>query len=288
MKSKKEMICKILMAAFVFFILGAGLSVNAKAAPKLNKTKITLTAGSKKKLKVKNTAKKVKWSSKNKAVASVNQKGVVKAKKKGITTIIAKVGKKKLRCKVVVKKAAAQKATGSAKLKSAWNTYVKAAGEKSIHFLAADYDGNGTKEAFGITGTSDGYGGYTDVKIYFINSAGTVKCIRATTKRGVNLYGWLLQQKNEASGNNKYFISISGKKFIVWEISAHGSGSLSVILGVRNGESYEPYISENYMDFQQRTATECIGLTSDFSKGYHDYIEHIFTFVKSTGQFVLK
>ena len=50
--------------------------------------------------------------------------------------------------------------------------------------------------------------GYTDVKIYFINSAGTVKCIRATTKRGVNLYGWLLQQKNEASGNDKYFISI--------------------------------------------------------------------------------
>lgn len=289
MKRKKEIMWKIFMISFTFFVMGTGFSVNAKAAPKLNKTKITLTVGNKKKLKVKNTRKKVKWSSKNKTVASVNKKGVVKAKKKGKTTIIAKVGKKKLRCKVVVKQVSAQKPSETVSaLKTVWNNYVGIVGGKTAYFLEADYDGNGTKEAFAITGIADGEGGYTRVKIYFINAAGTVKCIRSVTKRGDSLYGWMMTQKQAASGNDKYFISISGKKFIVWELSAYGSGSLSIILGVRNGEAYEPYISESYMEFRQESSTECIGLTSDFSKGYHDYIKHRFTFVGSTGQFVLK
>lgn len=88
------------------FLIGAAVPANAKAMLKLSSKKITLKVGQKKKLKVKNVKKKkIKWSSKKKAVATVNKKGVVKAKKKGKTTIIAKVGKKKLKCKIVVKKA---------------------------------------------------------------------------------------------------------------------------------------------------------------------------------------
>ena len=46
--------------------------------------------------------KKVKWSSKNKNIATVSNKGVVKGVKVGTTTIVAKCGKKKYSCKVTV------------------------------------------------------------------------------------------------------------------------------------------------------------------------------------------
>ncbi len=87
------------------------LSLFAKTKVKLNKTKVTLTVGQTKKLKVKNKPKgaKVKWSSKNKKVAKVTKKGKVIAKKTGKTTIIAKVKKKKLKCKVIVKKKTTKK-----------------------------------------------------------------------------------------------------------------------------------------------------------------------------------
>lgn len=83
----------------------------AKKKMKLNKTKATLYVGKKLTLKVKNTKKKVKWSSSKKAVASVTKKGVVKAKKKGKTVITAKIGKKKLKCKITVKQKVVKKKT---------------------------------------------------------------------------------------------------------------------------------------------------------------------------------
>lgn len=81
-----------------------------KKAPKLNKSKVTLTITKKKtkptvQLKVKNTAgKKVKWTTSNKKVATVSKNGKVTAKKKGSAVITVKVkGSKTLRCKVTVK-----------------------------------------------------------------------------------------------------------------------------------------------------------------------------------------
>ena len=78
---------------------------------KLNKKKATLTEGSTITLKVKSANKKVKWSSKNKKIASVakvsgkkKDTATIKGMKKGKTTIIAKVGKKKLTCKVTIQK----------------------------------------------------------------------------------------------------------------------------------------------------------------------------------------
>ena len=80
-----------------------GQQTDAKAKVKLNKKKLVLTVGKKAKLKVKATKKKVKWSSSKKKIATVTKKGVVKAKKKGTAKIVAKIGKKKYTCKVVVK-----------------------------------------------------------------------------------------------------------------------------------------------------------------------------------------
>lgn len=104
----KKSIVRASAVALSFCVLATAVpatSVDAKAKPKLNKKKVTLTVGKKVKLKVKNAGKKkVKWKSSNKKVAKVNKKGVVKAKKVGKATITAQVGKKKLKCKFVVKK----------------------------------------------------------------------------------------------------------------------------------------------------------------------------------------
>lgn len=103
------------LAILLVLVLTLGFSpvtnVEAKAAPRLNYKKVTLVQGKKKKLKVRNLSRrrKVKWYSTKKSVATVNKKGVVKAKKKGKTYIVAKVGKKKYRCKVIVKKKVTKK-----------------------------------------------------------------------------------------------------------------------------------------------------------------------------------
>lgn len=95
------------------FVLGQ--QTDAKAKVKLNKKKLVLTVGKKAKLKVKGTKKKVKWSSSKKKIATVTKKGVVKAKKKGTAKIVAKIGKKKYTCKVVVKAKKKAKVTSKPK-----------------------------------------------------------------------------------------------------------------------------------------------------------------------------
>mgnify|MGYP002625659913 CR=1 FL=1 len=71
------------------------------ASLKLNYKKATLNKGETLVLKLKG-AKKIKWSSSKKNVASVTSKGKVTAKKKGTAKITAKVGKKKYSCTVKV------------------------------------------------------------------------------------------------------------------------------------------------------------------------------------------
>lgn len=88
-------------------ILTAGVSCQIASAgkkPAINHKKIILTVGETETLKVKNTKKKVNWSSKNIKIATVSKKGVVKAKKKGTVNIIGIAGGKKYVCRVTVKK----------------------------------------------------------------------------------------------------------------------------------------------------------------------------------------
>ena len=76
-------------------------------APSINKKSLTLYRGGTFRLAVKYPTSKVKWSSSNKKVATINSKGIVIAKKNGKTTITAKMRGRKLRCSVVVKSAPA-------------------------------------------------------------------------------------------------------------------------------------------------------------------------------------
>lgn len=79
-----------------------GTTQTVTAAVKLNNKTITLIKGQKKQLKISGTSKAAKWSSSNKAIASVTNKGLVTAKKKGTAVITAKLGKNKYTCKVTV------------------------------------------------------------------------------------------------------------------------------------------------------------------------------------------
>jgi hypothetical protein len=98
MKSKKK-ILMMLLAIGILLTLG---NIKTSAKVKLNKTKVTIHVGESYKLKVKGTKKKVTWKSSKKSVVTVNKKGVVTGKKAGKSTITAKVGKKKLKCKITV------------------------------------------------------------------------------------------------------------------------------------------------------------------------------------------
>lgn len=78
-----------------------------KKAPKLSAKKVSISVGQKKTIKLKN-GKKAVWSIKSgKKVVSLSKKKktsvVVKGKKAGKAVVLAKVGKKKLTCKVTVK-----------------------------------------------------------------------------------------------------------------------------------------------------------------------------------------
>lgn len=100
---KFKKLCAIVMVLIMAFSVTPE-SVFAAKKVKLNKTKVTVYVGKSVQLKVNNNKKKVKWSTSNKKVAIVSKKGKVKGKKVGKATITAKIGKKKYKCKITVKK----------------------------------------------------------------------------------------------------------------------------------------------------------------------------------------
>ena len=91
-----------LIALGALFITTA---IHTSAKTKLNKTSLTLEEGESATLKVTGSKKPIKWSSSDKKVATVTNKGKVTAKKAGNCKITAKAGSKKYICKLkVIKK----------------------------------------------------------------------------------------------------------------------------------------------------------------------------------------
>ncbi len=78
-------------------------AARSTAAVSLNKTQLKIYTKNSYQLKLRNTKKKVKWSSSAPEIASVDQTGVVTAHKKGTAVITAVCGKKKYTCAVTVK-----------------------------------------------------------------------------------------------------------------------------------------------------------------------------------------
>ena len=101
-KMKRSRILAVILSLAMVFSMAGISGFNVSAAAKLNKKKITISVGQTVKLKVKKNSKKVKWKSSNKKIVTVSKKGKIKGKKVGKATITAKIGKKKLKCKVKV------------------------------------------------------------------------------------------------------------------------------------------------------------------------------------------
>lgn len=99
MTKKMEKAMVTMMMVFAAMLL---MVAPVQAASKTKTTKVTLKAGQSKTLRVK-TAGKVKWSSSNKAIVSVNKKGKIVARRAGKAKITAKYGKKKAVFVVTVK-----------------------------------------------------------------------------------------------------------------------------------------------------------------------------------------
>ena len=92
----------VMIGAMVMFCFVCMAEPAEAATMKLNTSEKTIVIGSTYKLKVQNTKKSVTWKSSNPKVATVSKTGLVTAKKAGKVKITAKVGKKKLTCKVTV------------------------------------------------------------------------------------------------------------------------------------------------------------------------------------------
>lgn len=137
----KNVIKKISIAALcgVLILSSANVNVMAKPKVKISKKSITITVGKTRKLKLKNNRKKVKWKSLNKKIATVSKKGVVKGKKKGRTTIVAKVGKKKYKCRVKVIARKKVKSDPVKEIRDPNKMYVDLKYDKNIGYYCSQY-----------------------------------------------------------------------------------------------------------------------------------------------------
>lgn len=107
MKPMKKITRLFMIFTFILITLCIPLQTNAATNVKLNATKKTMYLKSTYQLKVTGTTKKITWKSSNPKVATVNTKGLVKAKAKGKVTITATIGSgsnsTKLKCNITVK-----------------------------------------------------------------------------------------------------------------------------------------------------------------------------------------
>lgn len=93
---------KKILTLFLLFICLLSFGTTTQAA-KISKKKVTTTIGKTITLKITGTKKAPKWTSSNKAIASVTSKGKVYAKRPGTVTIKATIGKKKYTCALTIK-----------------------------------------------------------------------------------------------------------------------------------------------------------------------------------------
>ena len=117
-RTKKNL--NIILILFLCLIIAMPTPV--MAATKISNTKKTIYAGETFNLSISGTNKTIKWSTSDKSIASIkkvnNKKYKITGKKQGKATITAKIGSKKYKCVVTVKKARNKDQTFSIKLKN--------------------------------------------------------------------------------------------------------------------------------------------------------------------------
>ena len=203
------------------------VATEAATTVKLKKSSLNLYTGSKYQLQVTGTKSKVKWTSSNKAVATVTSNGLVAAKKAGTATIIATIGSKKYTCKVLIKK-------GSVKLNK----------------TALKLDLN-ESETLKLTGTKD--------KIYWRTSNASVAVVSKSGK--VTVQGEGIATITAQVNDNKYTCKVTIKKAVTYEIVDTEDDSIIV---VKNITSYGAKI-EVYMSYFDKKGREVFGYSTDLN-----------------------
>lgn len=242
---KKASYLTALLAALACLLI-AGISVSA-AGLSLNRSSVTLYTTAKTSIHLKASgARKIKWSSTNKSVATVSQTGTVKAKGTGTATIKAKAGSKTVKCKVTVKKCSVKL---NRKTKTLYTSDTKTTTLKATV----------TGPKSGVTWSS------SNPKVASVSSGGkvtarkagtatitarangkTAKC-KITVKRKLTL-----KQAEKAlnkyldSQNIRYYINVSetsGSKHIIWVTYTGPGMKAKYEIGVTSGKAYEsaPY-----------------------------------------------
>ena len=107
MRSRK--IQKAMMVFFLMFLMVVFVKADVMAAASVssNKATVSIIVGKKKQIRLKGAKGKVVWKTSKKTIATVSQKGVITAKKKGVAIITATTKSQKWSYKVTVKESPA-------------------------------------------------------------------------------------------------------------------------------------------------------------------------------------
>jgi len=154
------------------------LEIVEAATIKISQKKVTLTKWQKKVLAISGTKKKVKWSSTDNSVVSVNEKGVIAAKKKGTAVIIAKVNNKKYKCTVTVKN---PKICGSAKF------YISLPNKYSrLSYSAGGFDKTTEVRIYIDNKLAEKFKGDYPYAIWYIDGGPGIKLTKNQLKKGTH------------------------------------------------------------------------------------------------------
>ena len=134
-------------------------------------------------------------------------------------------------------------------------------GDNEISFLCADYDNNGTLEAFGVSTHYEGNGSDECVaNLYFINDKGNCEDIPYLRNEDSVVETWV---KNEFVGDGE-IVGHEDENFFVWTENFGGPGSLAHVFGVKDGKYFRTNISSKVEDFSVADDGLYVGTTSFF------------------------
>lgn len=165
------------------------------------------------------------------------------------------------------------------------------ASEPSACFLPADYDGDGKSEAYVVIGrfTSDDFGPSGEyVDIYFINSKGELSHVYGLQGRDYDrnspLFGYIYGMDiPTGEDESNLLIDTGSTKFLVWQLSGYGSGGISFIFGVKDGEPFQSQISGTCGFFDKNEEGSYVGYEdtdTNFTEVKYRYDEAVHDFVK--------
>ncbi len=152
------------------------------------------------------------------------------------------------------------KISQEAKLHKIFQNHI-VAGDNEINFLCADYDNNGTLEAFGVsTHYESDSADECIANLYFINDKGNCEDIPYIKNEDSVVETWV---KNEFVGDGET-VGHEEEKFFVWTENFGGPGSWAHVFGVKDGRYFRTNISGKVEDFGVADDGMYAGTTSFF------------------------